>query len=202
MHSYFAEQKVMGMPATIASDWTVEMLDALPESPERHEIIDGLLYVTPSPSNNHQLVIGELFARLRSYLKGSGVGTAIMSPSDIRRGDRKRNRVQPDVYVVRLTGNRPPPDPFRLSDLLLAVEVASPGNPTLDYQVKRRLYLAEGVGEYWIADPMSRVLTRWRGRDDPGEALTDRVEWHPTGMQSPLVVDLKEVFDEMWHSTE
>ena len=43
--------------------------------------------------------------------------------------------------------------PYYLRDLLLAVEVASPGNPRLDYQVKRDLYLREGVGEYGSSVP-------------------------------------------------
>lgn len=186
----------MGMPAVAVTSWTVEMLDELPDSSERLEIIDGVLYVTPSPSALHQFVVGALYRRIYAYMDGSGHGRTVFSPSDIRRGDPQRNRVQPDVYVVRLTGGRLPPEPFALHDLVLAVEVVSPGNPTLDYQVKRQLYLAEGVGEYWVADPAARVLTRWRGRDDPGETLTDRVAWEPAGMSTPLVINLAHMFDE------
>ena len=90
----------MGMPATIAPDWTVDMVDALPEDGQRYEIIDGELFVTPAPGEMHQDIVGELHARLRAYLKGHGVGKAMISPSDVRRGDRTRNRVQPDVFVV------------------------------------------------------------------------------------------------------
>jgi hypothetical protein len=42
--------------------WTVEMLDALPDDGQRYEIIDGVLHVTPAPSEVHQLVVGELHA--------------------------------------------------------------------------------------------------------------------------------------------
>ena len=98
----------MGMSATV-TDWTVDMLDALPDDGQRYEIIDGELFVTPSPGEPHQDVVGELFARLREYLKGSEIGKAVTSPSDVRRGDRARNRVQPDIYVIRKTeGKRPP----------------------------------------------------------------------------------------------
>ena len=55
----------MGMPAT-TSDWTVDMLDALPEDGQRHEIIDGELFVTPSPGEAHQDVVGALHWRLHS----------------------------------------------------------------------------------------------------------------------------------------
>lgn len=48
--------------------WTVEMLDALPDDGQRYEIVDGLLYVTPAPSDVHQLVVGVLHHRLHAYL--------------------------------------------------------------------------------------------------------------------------------------
>lgn len=44
------EQRLMGTPAVAVRSWTVDMLDELPASSERLEIIDGTLYVTPSPS--------------------------------------------------------------------------------------------------------------------------------------------------------
>jgi len=67
----------MAMPAT-RTDWTVEMLDALPDDGQRHEIIDGELFVTPAPSDVHQYVAGELYARLLAYLRHSGVGHPVM----------------------------------------------------------------------------------------------------------------------------
>ena len=32
-----------------------------------------------------------------------------------------------------------------------------------DYQIKRRLYLASGIPEYWIVSPDTRTIARWRG---------------------------------------
>jgi len=187
-------EQIMGMPAANTS-WTVEMLDALPDDLQRYEIIDGVLYVTPAPSDVHQLVAGEFYARLREYLKESRKARAIFSPADVRRGDRTRNRVQPDVFVVRLLDGIRPAYPYGLGDLLLAIEVESPSNPALDYQVKRPLYLREGV-EYWIANPTARVVSRWKGVKDPGEILSERIEWRLSTNQEPLVIDIQELFDE------
>ena len=183
----------MGMPATI-SDWTVDMLDALPSDGQRYEIIDGELFVTPSPGEFHQDIAGELHALLREYLMGHGVGKAMISPSDVRRGDRTRNRVQPDVFVVRMTDGKRPEYPYELHDLLLAVEVVSPSNPRLDYQVKRDLYLREKVGEYWVVNPDALNVSRWRDHDDPGDVLSKVVKWHPAGMPTPFVLQLAEFF--------
>jgi len=185
----------MGMPA-VHTDWTVDMLDALPDDGQRYEIIDGALYVTPAPSDVHQLVAGVFYRRIYDYLRGSGLAYALFSPADVRKGDRTRNRVQPDVFAVRFAAGRRPTYPYDLGDLLLVIEVQSPGNPLLDYQVKRKLYLSQGVPEYWIANAEARIVSRWRSVDDPGEVLARRIEWLPTGMATPLVIDLPALFAE------
>ena len=183
------------MPAA-RTDWTVDMLDALPDDGKRYEIIDGELFVTPAPSDVHQLVVLALAARLRSYLRPSAIARVLHSPADVRRKDRRRNRVQPDVFVVRLTEGQRPPYPFDLSDLLLAVEVESPSNAAYDYQTKRRLYLSSGVPEYWIVSPEARTFARWRGPRDDAELLTTRLEWNVAGMAEPLVIDIPAFFDD------
>ena len=176
--------------------WTVDMLDALEDDGQRYELVDGVLHVTPAPTDIHQLVAAAFHRRLHDYLRPHDVGRALISPADVRKPDRSRNRVQPDVFAVRLRNGRRPPYPFDLSDLLLAIEVESPSNPALDYQVKRKLYPSNGVAEYWIANAEARVVSRWRSPDAPGEVFSDRVPWHPAGMPAALVVDLSELFED------
>jgi hypothetical protein len=48
------------------TEWTVEMLDALPDDGQRCEIIDGELFVTPAPAEPHQLVVGHLYSLLKA----------------------------------------------------------------------------------------------------------------------------------------
>jgi Uma2 family endonuclease len=186
----------MAMPIIARSDWTVEMLDALPDDGQRYEIIDGELFVTPAPGDVHQLVLGELYVRFHAYLRGTSVGKAMFSPADVRRGDRTRNRVQPDLFVVRLTDGTRPAYPFDLSDLLLTIEAVSPSNPRYDYQTKRQLYLQNGVPEYWVVNSDARNISRWVGRDDPGEVLSRTISWHAAAMAEPLVIDIPELFEE------
>lgn len=180
----------------LVTDWTIDLLDALPDDGQRYEIIDGVLYVTPAPNEGHQDVALELGHRLRLYFGGSDMGKVMISPSDVWRGERRRNRVQPDVYVVKRLAGRRAPYPYHLRDLLLAVEVVSPSNPLLDYQVKRDLYLREGVGEYWVVHPEARNVSRWSGSADPGEVLSTTLRWHPDGMPDPFVLDLLSFFED------
>src|SRR5437870_2017728 len=88
-------EHIMGMPAAHAN-WTVDMLDALPDDGQRYEIIDGELFVTPAPSDVHQLVAATFHRRLHDYLRASAIGRALISPADVRKEERATNRVQPD----------------------------------------------------------------------------------------------------------
>jgi Uma2 family endonuclease len=83
-----------------------------------------------------------------------------------------------------------------LSDLLLTIEAVSPSNPRYDYQTKRQLYLQNGVPEYWVVNSDARNISRWVGRDDPGEVLSRTISWHAAAMAEPLVIDIPELFEE------
>jgi hypothetical protein len=63
----------MAMPAT-QTEWTVEMLDALPDDGQRYEVIDGELHVTPAPRELHQLVA------LHAYYTTSSRRTCVDRP--------------------------------------------------------------------------------------------------------------------------
>ena len=90
-------------------------------------------------------------------------------PSDVWRAVRGRNRVQPEVFVVKRVDGKHASYPYHLRDLLLAVEIVSPSNTLLDYQIKRDLYLRDGVGEYWVVHPRGakRFALERRGRPGP-----------------------------------
>lgn len=89
-----------------------------------------------------------------------------------------------------------PAYPYALSELLLAIEVESPGNPLYDYHTKRQLYLGNGVPEYWVVYADARIVSRWRHVDEPGEVFGEVIEWWPSGMAAPLRSDLPALFDE------
>ena len=44
--------------------WTVDDLADLPDDGQRYEVIDGELFVTPSPSARHQAALAELVNRV------------------------------------------------------------------------------------------------------------------------------------------
>jgi len=55
-----------------------------PDDRKRRELIDGELFVTPSPSARHQVLLGRLFLAMGNYLAAHpGVGRAFLSPLDV-----------------------------------------------------------------------------------------------------------------------
>jgi Uma2 family endonuclease len=184
----------MGMPALPTSGWTVEMLESLPDDSNRYEIIDGELFVTPAPHLVHQAVVGELYARLREYLRANRAGRALLAPADVRAGDR--TSVEPDVFVIPQVKGPFPRVWSPLGTLLLAVEVVSGRTARVDRGRKRLLYQRERVAEYWIVDVDSRLVERWRPDDERPEIVGDMLEWRARATTEPLMIDLPSLFDE------
>lgn len=184
----------MGMSIS-QKEWTVEMLDALPDDGNRYEIIDGVLFVTPSPLKVHQRAIAELHLLLAPYAKQVGLDV-LFAPSDVRWSDR--TGVQPDLFVVPFT---PDPDPSeRITDgaeLVLAVEALSTSTRRTDRIVKRDLYQNGQVPEYWIVDTTSRSIDCWTPMSRQAEHLTAQLVWHPVAAHAPLIIDLPKYFREV-----
>lgn len=186
----------MGMPAALPpARWTREMFYALPEDGKRHEIIDGVHYVTPSPAMSHQFVVGELYVLLHAYAKQGRWGWLVLAPYDVDLGED--TIVEPDIVVLPRVG--PPPPRAGTPGLipLLAVEVISPSSVSRDRILKRRRYQRAGIAEYWIVDPDSRLVERWLSGDERPEIITDVMRWQPSGASGPLEFELATIFADL-----
>ena len=71
----------------VKQQWTADELLSLPDDGNRYEIIDGELFVTPTPAWRHQDAVGELLALLRDYVRREGVGHAIAADRRSRRAN-------------------------------------------------------------------------------------------------------------------
>ena len=182
----------MAMPAQ-HTDWTVEMVRALPDDGNRYEVIDGELFVTPTPSVFHQRAVRELLLLIDPYVRAHRIGEALMAPADVVvYGPGKF--VQPDLFVVPLVNGAPMRAWTEVGRLLLTVEVLSPSTEYTDRGRKRRVYKEKGVPEYWVVDNDARTIERYRP-DDAFEILTESLEWRPDHDVPPLVIDLPACFD-------
>jgi Uma2 family endonuclease len=181
----------MAMPAPVpVTEWTLEKLHALPDDGKRYELVDGELLVSPSPSLGHQRVVVALLVILDAWTRTRGL-EVLVSPSAITFTPRRE--LQPDLFVVPLVDGHRIQDAKDLARLVLAIEVLSPSTARHDRITKRRVYLEEGVAEYWIVDPQGRTVERWRQREERPEILDTALSWAPPGGPT-LEIDLVAMF--------
>ncbi|HSU96116.1 MAG TPA: Uma2 family endonuclease [Gemmatimonadaceae bacterium] len=182
----------MSIAGTERKHWTAADLREIPDDRNRYEIIDGELFMTPSPSWSHQLLSQEIFRVLDPYVATHGIGQIIWAPADVEFADD--TVVEPDLFVVPLVEGRKARSWEDVGRLLVVIEILSQSTARADRTVKRRRYQSEGVPEYWIVDGNARVVERWRPEDDRPEILADNLQWRPDLALPALVIDLPKLF--------
>lgn len=148
-------------------------LEAMPEDGNRYEVIDGELYVSSAPGYIHQTILLNIGVAFVEYLRRHPIGRILPGVGVIF---DDYNGVIPDLIFITndrmrktLRGGRFDAAPE------IVIEILSPGtsNERRDRHVKRSLYAARGVGEYWLVDPESRSVDRYR-RNADDDLVSDR----------------------------
>lgn len=132
----------------------------LPEDGNRYEILEGVLYVTPSPTTKHQRISRNLGFALFDFVRKHELGEIFYAPLDVIFSHICI--AQPDlIFVSRerediLTEKniRGAPD--------LVVEILSPGTAERDRFLKAQLYARYGVGYYWVINPETKTMEEYR----------------------------------------
>lgn len=144
-------------------EWTVADWERLPDDGYLYEVIDGVLTMSPSPSNFHQWIVFVLTRYLGIPLTEQRAGVCFFAPVGLVVPPALA--LQPDFllvlnqnqHIIRGGRIRGAPD--------LVVEVLSPGNTTQEMENKRRAYEHIGVPEYAVIDPASRTLSYYRRQE-------------------------------------
>ena len=137
-------------------EYTLRDYYALP-SDRRAELIDGVLYDMAAPSYLHQLICGELYARLREYIRANhGLCVVSQAPLDVQLDRDERTMLQPDVMVVCDRGRIRNRCLYGAPDLV--IEVLSDSTRRRDMSLKLSKYMYAGVREYWLVDPDRRKV--------------------------------------------
>ena len=161
------------------------------------EYIDGIIYMSPSPSIKHQLVSSNLHTELGIYLKDKKC-KVFAAPTDIQLSKddiEDKKIVIPDLSVICNEYN------FTESKYIgvptLIIEILSPSNQGHDLVTKFNLYMKYGVKEYWIVNPMKDAITVYSLNE---EGLYEQADIKvKTGIIESVVfenfrVDLEDVF--------
>ena len=122
----------------------------------RHEILDGEHVVTPYPNLNHQRVSGSMYRQLHEQIERTGRGEVFYAPAGVRLSDE--NLVMPDLLAVLSERSEIMVETHVDGAPDLVVEILSKSTGRRDRGIKKRTYEAFGVREYWIVDPVGKVV--------------------------------------------
>lgn len=144
------------MPIPRNQYYTEEDYYEMPED-VRAELIDGQIYYQAAPSRVHQEILMELSSTIRNYIKSkSGSCKVYPAPFAVKLNKDRNTIVEPDISVIcdrdKLTerGCTGAPD--------WIIEIISPSNSSHDYIRKLNLYADAGVREYWIVNPIKKMV--------------------------------------------
>jgi len=124
----------------------------------RHEIIDGVHYVTAAPNVRHQDLIGRIYLAMGNHLTSHpSIGRVFLSPVDVI--FTFYDVVEPDLVFIAGDQLGIMTEKNIQGAPAIVVEVVSKSTRSRDERIKRELFDRGGVREYWIVDPdRSRIV--------------------------------------------
>lgn len=161
------------MPVPQERIYTSEDYWNLPDG-QRAELIDGKLYAMAPPNRMHQKILGALYSSIYNYIKQrKGSCEVYPAPFAVNLNANDKIWVEPDISVIC--------DKNKLSDRGCEgapdwiIEIASPGNSRMDFAVKLFKYRTAGVREYWIVNPMTKIVQiySFEGEEDSNQLSFD-----------------------------
>jgi Uma2 family endonuclease len=148
--------------ALTAASWpdhllTLEEWEALPEdASRRYELVEGVLLVVPRPTPLHQRAMVRLAAELDRQLPDAL--TALAEVEVLVEVTPVTTVRAPDVVVARSARAEQNPPRLTAADVLLAVEIVSPGTGRTDRVMKMSEYAEAGIPHYWLLDLRPHLL--------------------------------------------
>jgi Uma2 family endonuclease len=124
------------------------------------EVIDNVLYMSPTPKYSHQRLLGLMYRIISEHVEKSNIGEAIISPFDVY-FEELLSAVQPDLLIV-LNENRHilREDGYIHGAPEVIIEVLS-RDKKRDLVKKKSLYERAGVKEYFTVNPENREIYGW-----------------------------------------
>lgn len=170
---------------------------------ERVELIKGKIFIMPTPFTRHQIVLGNIFAEISSYLKRQKC-EVFLAPFDVKLPRYDANGelmsdtytvVQPDICIIC--------DPHKIDERGcngvpdMIVEVLSPSTAKKDLNEKFNLYEEVGVQEYWVVFPESKQISVYLLKEQKYELLRhfEKIGKVKVHVLPDLEIDLEDAFE-------
>jgi Uma2 family endonuclease len=176
---------------------TYQDFERFPDDGQRHEILDGVHVVSPSPTPEHQFFLTDLAEILNRFVRERRLGRVSVAPLDVLLS--QHDIVEPDLLFVSTErlGIVGPKNLGGAPDLV--AEVLSPGTRRRDLGEKRARYEQLGVQEYWVFD-LDAATTQVYRREGTGFLppiflAAGRNDLLTTPLLPGLEISLREVFE-------
>ncbi len=136
--------------------WTYADWENLPDDENRYEVIDGVLYMSTSPSLYHQWIVQQFYRYVGIPAVDQKLGFMFLAPVGLIMAGV--SPVQPDAVFIATRNAAIMVDKRIRGVPDLIAEVLSPGNRDYDEDVKLTAYAKAGVPEYVVIDAWKKQL--------------------------------------------
>jgi Uma2 family endonuclease len=147
---------IIGFMKTAQPTLTYPELRLMPDDGKRYELVEGEVFVSPSPSERHQRTLARLFLSLGGYVERKKLGRVYFAPFDVVFSEK--TALQPDLLFVSSARLGIIGPEYIIGAPDLVVEILSPHRTSYDRVTKLEQYALYRVGEYWIIDLMAETI--------------------------------------------
>ena len=178
------------MPLPKEELYTTDFIYNLPDG-ERAELIDGQIYYMSPPTFRHQKICLSLSRKIADYIDlKKGNCEVIPAPFAVFLNKDNKTYVEPDISVICDKSKLNDEGCMGAPDWI--IEIVSPSSMRHDYLTKTFLYENTGVREYWIIDPLKKIITVHNFETETMEMYTfaDTVK---TGIYEDLYIDFSNI---------
>jgi len=158
-----------------------------------YELIDGVLVIHSPASKEHEEIFGYLFSILNYYVSEQAAGV-VLGSRFVMRLSSKWNP-EPDMMVVLKDRQQALHETFLDGPANLVVEILSPSTRDMDHDKKVPQYLASGVQEVWLVDPLKKSIFIRNSQEEREYNSPDSDEI----LESRVLPDLKIHCDWIWN---
>jgi Uma2 family endonuclease len=133
----------------------LDVFRLLPEG-TRAEVLNNILYMSPSPFFQHQKLVTLLAGKLWAHIDKTKPGELIVSPFDVYL-DEQMSAIQPDILFISNKNKKIlKDDGYAHGAPDLIIEILSKDEDR-DRKLKKDIYEKAGVKEYFIIDPKTKM---------------------------------------------
>jgi Uma2 family endonuclease len=166
--------------------YTPADLEAMSDDCQRYELIDGGLYVTPSPTPLHQRAAHRL-CRLLDVAASPELEA--VETIDVRCGPD--TILEPDVVVLLSSVVGGPDRVIAARDVAMVVEIESPSSKRMDRTFKPQLYADAGIPVYLLVELKQPAVTWYRRSDVGGYTIAGSATGtEPLRLTEPFEVEI------------